>query len=142
MLERWAQLVRNFKMTEMKRITLIYFSVVFISSTISTTSYSQIQQNNRLDSLLIGSWQEPKNHYTSLEFDSIENYVTIKTNGDSLFRFKYTLNKDTLVLSSGNRIFKNKIKILSEEHLFFANFLDLNIQQSYIKMKRIRKPQY
>lgn len=95
------------------------------------------ETTERLDS---GRWYSNKwEMYHTLSFESDKNIV-IDNNVDTIFRYKYMLNKDTLWLCINKKdIIPSKIKLYNKKELVFENFLDKKGEVGYSRINNRQK---
>lgn len=91
----------------------------------------------RLDS---GNWHLNKwKMYHTLSFEN-ENILMIANHVDTLFRYKYKLNNDTLWLMVKEKTsVPNKIKLHNNEELIFEGFVDEKKELRYTRTNNLKK---
>ena len=95
------------------------------------------EKYERLDS---GKWYSNKGGmYYTLSFGH-ENAVLIDNHVDTIFRYKYTLNQDTLWLQTDEKhLVPNKIKLFNRDELIFDSFLDEKKELRYSRKDSLQK---
>jgi hypothetical protein len=77
--------------------------------------------------------------YNTLSFES-GNTIVIGNHTDSIFRYKYILDRDTLwfITDEKHRI-PNPIKLHNKEELIFESFMDTKKELRYSRINKILK---
>lgn len=103
---------------------------------LNNTSTSPNKTTERLDS---GRWYSNKwEMYHTLSFGSDKNII-IDNHADTIFRYKYMLDKNTLWLINETDSIPNRIKLHNKEELVFENFLDEKKEVRYARIDNRQK---
>lgn len=114
----------------------LYYRSGRFSNTYADLQKDTTYHNEKTEKLDSGRWftnQGKMYHTLSFEPDSsivIDNHV------DTLFRYSYVLDKNTLWLIHKTDSIKNKIKSYSTEELIFENFMSGKSEMRYTRTQK------
>ena len=115
----------------MKRLSNILFSTLFILS--CGNSAKQVKVNDYTNKDIVGKWilAVKQVNYPSLVFNT-DSTAVFTSMGDTIYRFKYYVDKTELVLKDINeKVTRDKILKLDRDSLVFETLADNKQVQRY-----------
>lgn len=116
-------------MKKLNKISIVVISLIVIFSCVSVNKIDDQNEN------IIGAWALNKRqiNYPELIFKK-DNTCIFTSMGDTIYRFKYELEKDKLILEDiRGTIKKNHILKLTKSELVFEALWENKTKQEYIK---------
>src|SRR5215831_13603396 len=110
------------------KLLLLYFFCSYISM-------CTISEQKQIDARLIrGCWKISGNEisFVSLSFSS-DSLAVFLSRADTMYRFKYLVSKDLLILQDGNEQYKCPINFLSKDSFSFKDVVVNQRILSYTK---------
>lgn len=118
-------------MKKLNRVPSIVIALVTLFSCVSMDKKNYRYEN------LIGTWILTKKqvNYPELTFNNDKTCI-FTSMGDTIYRFKYDLKRDELILEDmEGTIKKNRILKLTKEELVFESLWENKTKQDYIKKR-------
>jgi len=113
----------------MKKFIAIFLIFQLNSCFILKNNENKIHTKN-----ILGVWRskEKQSKHPSLNFGP-DSLVSVGSNIDTVYWFKYFLKNRYLILRSGSEVIKNKILKLDSDSLVFESIFKIPSRQSYFR---------